>query len=336
MKRKVLTLSLFVAVLFASSCGPLIHKKTGSSKLDTIKMTLPNKDKFNNLASLLTGYRLVIMPTSIDCNNATKLDHVADWDESEISQKIYRECDYLVKLELGSKKTTDDELSSVFLSSDATKRGALVLRKEMFSDNNEISVNIVLGASTEGEKLGFTEVLQESEGQKYLTIKVNLEITSDPQKPEPEPEPEQDTGECVFSFGPIPEAKPDGSRGSTYSGHGSARDYGKSEGTKLYTMGTCSRRWVTSDEDGNNCGNGIGFTCNINNETMIVTYCHMRDLPISKKEYAMAEFVGYVGSTGNSTGPHLHLGLKNGDQTAVEGNNPDLWIRNQECYNDPR
>lgn len=137
--------------------------------------------------------------------------------------------------------------------------------------------------------------------------------------------------ECTFAFSPVPQQKNDGSRGSTYSGHGSARDYGISEGTELYALGGCSVTWTNNDGSGS-CGYGMSFNCDVANESMKITYCHMVEAPVQERSLGMGDVAGYSGNTGNSTGPHLHLGMKYSDGSGVEDNNPDQWLDERGCY----
>jgi len=64
---------------------------------------------------------------------------------------------------------------------------------------------------------------------------------------------------------------------------------------------------VTYTSEGNACGNGLIITDNSN---ATWTYCHMTELIATNgSTLAAGQQLGTVGSTGRSTGPHLHLDL---------------------------
>lgn len=76
-------------------------------------------------------------------------------------------------------------------------------------------------------------------------------------------------------------------------------------------------------KNGNCCGNGYGNYCTINHGTLTVNgnsanyvayYAHASRIIVSNGQYVkQGDVVGYVGTTGWSTGYHLHLGiLRNG------------------------
>lgn len=82
-------------------------------------------------------------------------------------------------------------------------------------------------------------------------------------------------------------------------------DYGVDLGTPILAAhaGVC---WVGRDDPG--YGNFVYVRYERLYETV---YAHMiRAVVVNGQEVQMGEMIGEVGSTGNSTGPHLHLGLR--------------------------
>lgn len=138
---------------------------------------------------------------------------------------------------------------------------------------------------------------------------------------------------CVFATNPLPPLNPDGSRGATYPGHGSARDYPAWPKTSVHAMADCVRiRAIENSE----CGFGIALACDFGGELMQVNYCHLRQPAENKEIFMMGELVGLSGNTGHSSGPHLHISLFYlWTQQPVPDNNPDVWFRDHNCYNDP-
>jgi murein DD-endopeptidase MepM/ murein hydrolase activator NlpD len=56
------------------------------------------------------------------------------------------------------------------------------------------------------------------------------------------------------------------------------------------------------------------------------TYNHLSRLAVSGGHITVGQTVGYLGSTGNSTGPHLHLEIANRQGTLID---PLAWLRAQ-------
>ena len=53
-------------------------------------------------------------------------------------------------------------------------------------------------------------------------------------------------------------------------------------------------------------------------------YGHLKGYAVKKGDYvAKGQVIGYIGSTGNSTGPHLHLELRIDDEPV---NPEDYWL----------
>ena len=84
-------------------------------------------------------------------------------------------------------------------------------------------------------------------------------------------------------------------------------------GTVVIASNTCSHNYGKYYSCG--CGGGYGNYVWIDHGNGKATvYAHLSDLTVSEGDYVSAgQLIGYVGSTGHSTGPHLHFTVyKNG------------------------
>jgi murein DD-endopeptidase MepM/ murein hydrolase activator NlpD len=76
----------------------------------------------------------------------------------------------------------------------------------------------------------------------------------------------------------------------------------------------------------------VGYDGRYGNKTVIrladgteLWFCHQRSVTVHAGEWvAPGDLIGYVGSTGNVTGPHLHLEVQ---PTADEPVDPVAWLR---------
>ena len=82
-------------------------------------------------------------------------------------------------------------------------------------------------------------------------------------------------------------------------------DLGAKQGTPIYAVRSGVVKFATWD-------NSAGYYVNINHEDGFNTiYMHMTHYVVKKGQRVTAgQVIGYVGSTGTSTGPHLHFGMK--------------------------
>ena len=82
-------------------------------------------------------------------------------------------------------------------------------------------------------------------------------------------------------------------------------DYWAPEGTPIYATKGGKVTYIETEEQGLNCGNGIGI--GLNNHSTI--YCHMKNKPLLSKDevVSIGQKIGEVGSTGKADGPHLHI-----------------------------
>lgn len=93
-----------------------------------------------------------------------------------------------------------------------------------------------------------------------------------------------------------------------YNSSHMAIDYAAAYGTPIRTVGNGT---VTSAGRKSGYGNSITIR---HNETYTTTYSHLSKFAIKRGEHvSQGQIIGYVGSTGYSTGPHLHFEMiKNG------------------------
>lgn len=62
-------------------------------------------------------------------------------------------------------------------------------------------------------------------------------------------------------------------------------------------------------------------------QTLFTAYAHMRQVDVALGQWVDAgQYLGEVGDTGYTTGPHLHFEVRIGDNTYFQTRNPELWI----------
>ena len=82
-------------------------------------------------------------------------------------------------------------------------------------------------------------------------------------------------------------------------------------------------------QDGWTSAHGVGGMWSFGNSVFIEhgdgwisAYGHLWALAVASGETVMqGQLIGYIGSTGNSTGPHLHLTLYHNDDAGIGGQN---------------
>ncbi len=90
------------------------------------------------------------------------------------------------------------------------------------------------------------------------------------------------------------------------------------EGTRLYSAASGT---VTTAQYSDSAGYMVTVTAENGYK---ITFMHMKSYSVARNQRIEAgEFIGLSGNTGNSTGPHLHLGVQKPDGTYV---NPILYI----------
>jgi len=69
------------------------------------------------------------------------------------------------------------------------------------------------------------------------------------------------------------------------------------------------------------------------NQQLYTIYAHMDDVEVALGQWVeTGGVVGKVGSTGNTTGPHLHFEVRLGDNSFYATRNPELWIAPPQGY----
>jgi len=81
-------------------------------------------------------------------------------------------------------------------------------------------------------------------------------------------------------------------------------DYGCPVGTKIYAA--ASGKLVTTSFDSTGYGNYV----KIDHDGFTTIYAHLNYIPQLASKITVGEVIGFSGSTGNSTGPHLHFELR--------------------------
>lgn len=129
---------------------------------------------------------------------------------------------------------------------------------------------------------------------------------------------------------PLP--RTDKSRG--YSSSHPANDYAYANIDNDYIYAADSGKVLVSGWTEGGCGNTV-ILYHGNNK--ITEYCHMKSINVKQNQsVSKGTILGHVGSTGNSTGPHLHFGLSiNGKYWYAPGSyqgnpqfaNPDSYIK---------
>ncbi|WP_229051781.1 M23 family metallopeptidase [Aeromicrobium sp. Leaf350] len=77
-----------------------------------------------------------------------------------------------------------------------------------------------------------------------------------------------------------------------------------------------------------NCGNMTQIK--LDAEDIVLMYCHQSRQTVSEGQHVLAgETIGYTGSTGRSTGPHLHVEVKPGGGKSVD---PEPYFNDHNVY----
>lgn len=115
----------------------------------------------------------------------------------------------------------------------------------------------------------------------------------------------------------------------TYSSgkyHGGT-DFPVSLNSPVYS--TCDGEVVAVTSLTTSYGKHIKIRAVVNGETVFMRYCHLNSFAVSERDKVTSgQLIGYSGSTGNSTGPHLHYEVRNANDYYGNASSPNLNPRN--------
>jgi murein DD-endopeptidase MepM/ murein hydrolase activator NlpD len=109
-----------------------------------------------------------------------------------------------------------------------------------------------------------------------------------------------------------------GQAGGMWSADHTGQDFSAPMGTSIRAVGAGEITFAGWDGP---YGNKIVVRHDDGTETW---YCHMSDYEYTSGYVSAGTVIGYVGSTGNSTGPHLHFEVRPGGGDAID---PLPWLR---------
>ena len=113
------------------------------------------------------------------------------------------------------------------------------------------------------------------------------------------------------------------SSGSYHSG----TDFPVALNTPVYS--TCDGEVVSVQSLTTSYGKHIKIKAVVNNSVVYTRYCHLNSYIVSSGDKVKAgQLIGYSGSTGNSTGPHLHYEVRNANDYYGNVSSPTLNPRN--------
>lgn len=74
-------------------------------------------------------------------------------------------------------------------------------------------------------------------------------------------------------------------------------------------------------------GRHIKIKAKVNGQIVYIRYCHLNQILVSEGQHVTAgQIIGKSGSTGNSTGPHLHYEVRNSADSYKNALNPKLYL----------
>lgn len=104
-------------------------------------------------------------------------------------------------------------------------------------------------------------------------------------------------------------------------------DFAASLNSKVYA--TCDGEIVRIQSLTNSYGKNIKMKAIVNGSVVYIRYCHLNSFNVSTGDKVKAgQVIAYSGSTGNSTGPHLHYEVRNSNDSYGSLSSPTLNPRN--------
>ncbi len=111
----------------------------------------------------------------------------------------------------------------------------------------------------------------------------------------------------------------------TYSGGGyhGGTDFPVALNSPVYS--TCDGEVVAVTSLTTSYGKHIKIRATVNGSTVYMRYCHLNSFSVSVGDkVSSGQLIGYSGSTGNSTGPHLHYEVRNANDYYGNASSPNL------------
>lgn len=112
---------------------------------------------------------------------------------------------------------------------------------------------------------------------------------------------------------------PNYSSGSYHAG----TDFPVPLNTPVYS--TCDGEVVAATSLTTSYGKHIKIRATVNGSTVYIRYCHLNSFAVNVGDKVTSgQLIAYSGSTGNSTGPHLHYEVRNSNDRYGSSSNPNL------------